>query len=98
ADSLRQHCLHANLLAHFVWHPSLKHHPSKIGHGWELVDGRCRPVCHTEPALPKHLPAPSPAEASEEDESEYDAGKDDDVQGRNGDSLEDSDSESSDSD
>ena len=43
---------------------------------WELVDGRYRPhsTCSS-----KALPAPSPAEASEEDESNYDDEKDDDV-------------------
>ena len=40
-DSLHQHCLGANYLAYLVRHPSLKHHPMPIGHGWELVDGRC---------------------------------------------------------
>ncbi|KAK7067273.1 hypothetical protein SK128_008934 [Halocaridina rubra] len=69
-----------------------------IGHCWELVDGCCRTVRHTQPALPKHLPAPSPAEASEEYESDYDDEKDDDVQGRKGDSSEDDDTECSDSD
>ena len=43
ADSLRQHCLCANYLAYLVRHPSLKHHPSPVGHGWELVCGRCPP-------------------------------------------------------
>lgn len=70
SDSLHQHCLRANYLAYLVRHPSLKHHPSPIGHGWELVNGRCRPVRHTRPALPMHLPAPRPAEESERDESE----------------------------
>ncbi|KAK7065650.1 hypothetical protein SK128_006975, partial [Halocaridina rubra] len=79
ADSLCQHCLRPNYLAYLMWHPFLKHHPSPIGHCWELVDGRCRPVRHTQPALPKHLPSPSPAEASEEAEIDYDDGKDDDV-------------------
>ena len=69
ADSLRQHCLRANYLAYLVRHPSLKCHPSPLGHGWELVGGRCRPVRHTRPALPMHLPAPGPAAESEEDES-----------------------------
>ena len=36
--------------------PSLKDHPSPQGHGWELTSGRCRPVCHTHPALSAHLP------------------------------------------
>ena len=56
-DSLRQHCLRTNYLAYLELHPSLKHHPSPLGHGWELVGGRCRPVCHTRPALPTHLSA-----------------------------------------
>ena len=32
ADRLRQHCLRANYLAYLVRHPSLKHHPSPVGH------------------------------------------------------------------
>ena len=66
--------------------PSLKHHPSPLGHGWELVGGRCRPVRHTRPALPTHLRAPGPAEESGEDDSEEqdeDEG-DDDVRTRRG--------------
>ena len=27
-------------------------HPSPIGHGWELMNGKCRPVRHTQPPLP----------------------------------------------
>lgn len=50
ADSLCQHCLRANYLAYLV------RHPSPLGHGWELVGGRCRPVHQTRPALPTHLP------------------------------------------
>ncbi|KAJ8349632.1 hypothetical protein SKAU_G00247620 [Synaphobranchus kaupii] len=97
ADSLRQHCLRANFLAYLVPHPSLKHHPSPLGHGWELVGGRCRPVRHTRPALPTHLPAPGPAEESEEDDEreEDEEEGDDDVQRRRGDSSESDDSESS---
>ena len=72
----------------------LTHHPSPLGHGWELVDGRCRPVRHTQPALPTHLPAPGPAKEREEDESEEEEG-DDDVQRRREDSSESDDSESS---
>ena len=99
AYSLRQHCLRANYLAYLVHHPSMKHHPSPLGHGWELVDGRCRPVRHTRPALPTHLPAPGPAEDSceeDEDEESKEANEEgeDDVQ-RRGDSSESDDSESS---
>ena len=103
ADSLRQHCLRANYLAYVVRHPSLKRHPSPIGQGWELVGGRCRPVRHTQPALPMHLPASRPAEVSGKDESEYDEDENDDVQSRRGnvsdfDDLESSEAECSDSD
>eukprot|EP00920_Eleutheroschizon_duboscqi_P018890 GHVT01044921.1.p1 GENE.GHVT01044921.1~~GHVT01044921.1.p1 ORF type:complete len:124 (+),score=1.44 GHVT01044921.1:165-536(+) len=69
-DSLRQHCLRANYLAYLVRHHSLKNYPSPLGHGWELVGGRCRPVRHTQPALPFNIPAPGQAEDSEDDETE----------------------------
>ncbi|KAK7085618.1 hypothetical protein SK128_019550, partial [Halocaridina rubra] len=49
-------------------------------------------------ALSKHLPSPSPAVASEEDEIDYDDGKDDDVLGRRGDSSEDDDTDCYDAD
>ena len=68
--SIRQHCLRANYLAYLMRHPSLKHHPSPLGHGWELVGDRCRPVRHTRPDLPTHLPAPEPVEESGEEDSE----------------------------
>ncbi len=70
ADSLRLHSLRTNYLAYLVRHPSLKNHPSPLGHGWELVGSRCCPVRHTRLALPTHLPAPGSAEESEEDEEE----------------------------
>jgi len=47
ADSLRQHCLCANYLAYLERHPSKKHHILPLGHGWELVGGRCCSVRHT---------------------------------------------------
>ena len=93
ADSLRQHCLRANYLAYLVRHPTLKHHPSPLGHGWELTGGRCRPVRHTRPALPTHLPAPGSVEEDEEVESEE---EDDDAQRRKVASSESDDSETSD--
>ena len=33
----------------------LMNHPSPIGNGWELVNGHCRPIRYTRPALPDHL-------------------------------------------
>ena len=65
SDCLHQPFIRANYLTYLVLHPLLKKHPSSIGHGWELVDGNCRPVRHTRPTL--HLET---AEKSEEDEHE----------------------------
>ena len=67
-DSLRQHCLRANYLVYLVHHPSLKDHPSSLGHGWELASGHCHAVCHTRPTLPTQLPEPELSEDSGEDE------------------------------
>ena len=67
---MHQHCLRTNYLAYLVRHPSLKSHPSPLGHGWEMVGGCCRPVRHTRAALPMHLPAPGSGEESEEDDEE----------------------------
>ena len=67
-DSLRQHCLCANYLVYLVHHPSLKDHPSSLGHGWELASGHCHAVCHTRPTLPTQLPEPELSEDSGEDE------------------------------
>ena len=66
-DSLHQHCLRANYLAYLVHHPSLKDHPSPLGHGWELANDHCRPVRHTRPA---HLPELELSEDGEDDESD----------------------------
>ncbi|CAJ1066758.1 hypothetical protein KUCAC02_002049 [Xyrichtys novacula] len=93
ADSLRQHCLHANYLAYLVRHPTLKNHPSPLRHGWELVGGRCSPVRHTRPVLPTHLPAPGPVEEEGEVESEE---EEEDVAQRRVESSESDESESSD--
>lgn len=76
ADSLHQHCLRANYLAYIVRHPHLKCHPSPVGHGWELVDGLCRPIRFTRPALPTHLPALGLDDASEQSESDEEPGND----------------------
>ena len=101
-DSLRQHVLCANYLAYLARHPALRKHPSPLGHGWELVGGRCRPVRHTLPALPVTLPAPGEADDSEEDDNEWDEDGSNDEQrsvySSESDSSEYSASESSDSD
>ena len=76
----------------------MKHHPSPLGHGWELVDGRCRPVRHTRLALATHLPAPGPTARKMRTRTRrakmLNEEGDGDVQ-RSGDSSESDDSESS---
>ncbi|CAB3976667.1 Hypothetical predicted protein [Paramuricea clavata] len=55
SDSLKQHILRANYLAYIQRHPELRTHPSPVGHGWELINGCCKPVRHTQPPLPLTL-------------------------------------------
>ena len=69
---LRQHCLRANYLAYLVHRPSLKDHPSPLGHGWELASGHCHAVYHTCPTIPTQLPEPELSEDSGEDEDNDD--------------------------
>ena len=44
-----------NHLSYIQLQPELYNHPSPIGHGWMLVDGRFRPVRKRLPALPNNL-------------------------------------------
>ena len=82
-DSLQQHIKRANFLAYVQRHPDLRGHPSPIGHGWELVNGCCRPVRHTKPALPLSLPplqddCDSDSEADSNSEADCDCEADSD--------------------
>ena len=54
-DSLDLHLKRTNYLTYCQLHYNLQEHPSPIGHGWELVNGKCRPVRHTLPPLPQQL-------------------------------------------
>ena len=72
-DCLKQHITRANFLAYIKHHPELRDHPSPVGYDWTLVNGRCRPVRHTQQALPPELHTPSTLQAgdgSSGDESE----------------------------
>ena len=69
-DSLEQHIKHANFLAYIQCHPDLRRYPSPIGHGWELVNGGCRPVRHTKPAIPILLQVQSTQQDSYGSDSE----------------------------
>ena len=69
-DSLTQHIMRANYLAYIQTHPELKDHPSPFGHGWELVNGSCRPVRHTQESLPHSITMPAPPQLSDCSDSE----------------------------
>ena len=72
-DCLKQHITRANFLAYIQRHHELRDHPSPVGYGWTLVNGRCRPERHTQQALPPELHTPSTLQAgdgSSGDESE----------------------------
>ena len=57
-DSLDHYCERANYLAYIQLHPEIFNHPSPIGNGWMLVDGRCRPVRNRLSALPNNIRRP----------------------------------------
>ena len=56
-DSLDRHVERTNYITYCQLHYNLQEHPPPIGHGWELVNGKCRPVRHTLPPLPQQLTA-----------------------------------------
>ena len=62
---LKQHITRANFLAYIQLHRELRDHPSPVGCGWTLVNGRCRPVRHTKHALPHELHTPSTLQAGD---------------------------------
>ena len=55
-DSLNLHFERTNYLTFCQLHYDLLEHPLSLGYGWELVNGKCRPVRHTLPPLPQQLP------------------------------------------
>ena len=54
-DSLDLHVQRTNYITFCQLHYKLLEHPSPIGHGWEIVNGKCRPLRHTLPPLPQEL-------------------------------------------
>ena len=57
-DTLDNHCERVNYLTYCLKHFQLVEHPSPIGHGYEQVNGRCRPVRYTKAALPEKFDVP----------------------------------------
>jgi len=54
-DSLNQHLERTNFISYCQLHFDLLEHPSPIGHGWEIINGKCKSVRHSRPALPSTL-------------------------------------------
>ena len=54
-DSLNQHLERTNFISYCQLHFDLVKHPSPIDHGWEIINGKCKPVRHSRPALPPTL-------------------------------------------
>jgi len=65
---------------HLWRHSSKRHHPSPLGHGYELVGGHCRPVRHARPILPTHVTALRAGDC-EEDDIKEDEERDNDEHG-----------------
>ena len=54
-DSLDQHIERTNYIVYCQTHFCFVEHPSPIGHGWEIINGKCRPVRHTLPPFPHKI-------------------------------------------
>lgn len=54
-DTLNYICVRANYLSYCQRNYRLKSHPSPIGNGWTIVEGRYRPVRNSLPELPVDL-------------------------------------------
>lgn len=67
-DSLDRHVERTNYITYCQLHYNLQEHPSPIGHGWELVNGKCRPVRHTLPPLPQQLTSHDCSDESSSDD------------------------------
>jgi len=66
-DSLDLHVERTNYITYCQLHYNLLEHPSPIDHGWEILNGKCRPVRHTLPPLPQQL---IPCDCSDENSDE----------------------------
>ena len=74
-DSLNLHLKRTNYIAYCQLHYGMREHPSPIGHGCTIMNGKCRPVRHTVPSLPEHLAhrhsLDESTESSSDDESAF---------------------------
>ncbi|MES9880814.1 MAG: hypothetical protein ABW185_08030 [Sedimenticola sp.] len=54
-DTLDHHVERTNYITYCQLHYNLIEHPSPIGHGWTIENGKCRPVRHRQLRLPQQL-------------------------------------------
>ena len=68
-DSLNHHLDRTNYLTFCQRNFQMKNHPSPLGYGWHLQNGQCKPVRHSQPALPNlSLPVPTDETVSSDDD------------------------------
>ena len=68
-DTLNHHCERTNYLTYCLKHFELQTHPSPLGHGYESINGRCRPVRYRRSALPENVAMTTSNTSVESDES-----------------------------
>jgi len=70
-DSLDLHLKRTNYIAYCQLHFNMFEHPSPLGHGWQILNGKCRPARHSLPPLPQQLtPHESMADSSDSSSSD----------------------------
>ena len=67
-DTLTHICTRANYLSYCQRNYQLSCHPAPIGNGWQIIEGKCRPVRNLLPALPVYLVRESELEREREEE------------------------------
>ena len=81
-DSLNHHCDRTNYLSYCLKHFHLRSHPSPIGHGFETINGRCRPIRYNNPALPENFsPTMDTTDVESGDESGIEYGENSEAEG-----------------
>ena len=70
-DSLDLHLKSTNYIVYCQRHYNIFEHPSPLGHGWQIINGKCRPVRHSLPPLPQQLtPLESMTDSSDRSSSD----------------------------
>ena len=73
-DTMNHHCARTNYITYCQLHFTLVEHPTQIGHGWEITNGKCQ-VRYMLPPLPHQVMAPEYLpNSSDESGSDDDSG------------------------